>query len=499
MVFLFSPHSAAQAERQQPANAQDIKLPDESTPRELFYPRYSLREGYESRLSMMDNAQRPIDFTVSVHSLSGATVTSNKMTIRPSEELSIDVRDLLTSLNVDYRGDFLEGTLSINFKGRGNPLAGRMVIVGPHEQQNLGPVWSMGESGQEMLPPVLNTYWHDLGGTRDAWVTVSNISDQPAVGDVHLDVAGRRYSPAPLHFAPYQTHQLSVTEMLAALKMTAYQATLGGLSIVPRGRPTLVASGYMTDSETGAQTALGFPLPQKQPSSALHTTGIPIGRPTPDSPFAGFKDANFTPHLYLRNLLDAEQTVRLTVEVPTQNGAQLVNLAPFRLPAFTTLDVRLDDYYNELPLPLPFVSLRAAFNGPGGSVIGTVNVINETTGEVTPMGSANEGNGYAGSLASYWDFEDDTDFVVFLTNMGEKDCRVAFQIEAAGKEYMVPNVKLMPHETRWYSLRDVRDEQNPDPKGNLIPKDAAEGRLFYIRMDNAPMMGGVNQVPRIPK
>jgi hypothetical protein len=83
--------------------------------------------------------------------------------------------------------------------------------------------------------------------------------------------------------------------------------------------------------------------------------------------------------------------------------------------------------------------------------------------------------------------------------MGEKDCRVAFQIEAGGKEYVVPKVKLMPHETRWYSLRDLRDEQIPDARGNLIPKDAAEGRLFYIRMDNVPMMGGVNQVPRIPK
>ncbi|MBZ5670412.1 MAG: hypothetical protein LAO04_11860 [Acidobacteriia bacterium] len=499
MGVLSSPHSSARAEQQRPAAAQDRKLPDENTPRELFYPRYSLREGYESSLSMMDIAQRPIEFTVSVHSLSGATVTSNKMTIRPSEELTIDVRDLLADLNVDYRGDFLEGTLSINFKGKGNPLAGRMVIAGPHERQNIGPVWSMGEFGQDMLPPVLNNYWHDLGGTRDAWVTVSNMSSQPAVGDVHFDIAGKRYSPAPLRFAPYQTHQLSVTEILAALEITPYQATLGGLSIVPRGQPTLVASGYMTDSDTGAQTALDFPLPQKQPSSALHTTGIPIGRPTAGSPFAGFKDANFTPHLYLRNLLDAEQTVRLTVEVPTQNGAQLVNLAPFRLPAFTTLDVRLDDYYNELPLPLPFVSLRAAFNGPGGSVIGTVKVFNEATAQVTSIGSANEGNGYAGSLASYWGFDDDTDFVVFLTDMGEKDCRVAFQIESAGKEYIVPNVKLMPHETRWYSLRDLRDQQIPDLSGNMIPKDAVEGRLFYLRMDNVPMMGRVSKVPQIPK
>jgi hypothetical protein len=261
-----------------------------------------------------------------------------------------------------------------------------------------------------------------------------------------------------------------------------------------------VASGYISDPDTGAQTALDFPLPQKQPGTALHTTGIPLGRPTPDSPFAGFKDANFTPHFYLRNLLDGEQTITLTVEVPAPTGPQIIPLAPIHLAAFTTLDIPFDNYYNELPLPAPYVALRAAFSGPRGSVIGVVEDINETTGKVLPAGAANEWNGYAGSLASYWGFDEKSDFIVFFTNMDDKEfCRVAFRIEAGGVAYSVPNIKLTPHETRWYSLRDLRDQQVPDVRGHLIPKDATEGRLTYIRMDNVPMMGGVDLLPRIPK
>lgn len=243
-LLLASPtQSVAQApdQAQQPAGgAQTPKRPDENTPRELFYPRYSLREGYESKLYMMDRAPRPIDFTVSVHSLSGDSVTSKKMTIEPSKDLVIDIQELLTDLKVDYRGDFREGSLSINFTGPGNPLGGRMLVAGPNETQNIGPVWSMGEFGQSMIPPVLNTFWHGLGGTRDVLLTVNNVSSEPAVGDVHLDIAGKRYSPAPLEFAPYQTHQVSLTEMLVALKITAYQAPVGGMSIVPRGAPSLI-------------------------------------------------------------------------------------------------------------------------------------------------------------------------------------------------------------------------------------------------------------------
>jgi len=357
----------------------------------------------------------------------------------------------------------------------------------------------MGEFGQSTIPPVLNTFWHDLGGTRDVLLTVNNVSSEPAVGDVHLDIAGKRYSPAPLQFAPYQTHQISLTEMLAALKITAYQAPIGGMSIVPRGAPSLIAAGYISDSDTGAQTPLQFAAPQKQRGTALHTTGIPIGRPTADSPFAGYQNANFTPHFYLRNLLDTEQTMTLTVEVPAPGSPHLIPLTPLKLPGFTTLDIPLDKYYAELPLPLPLVALRATFPGPQGSVIGTVDVVNETTGEVIPMGASTEGNGYAASLASEWGIDEDTDFIVFFTDMGDKDCRVAFRIEAGGVAYDVPNVKLIPHETRWYSLRELRDNQIPDVRGHLIPKDATEGRLFYNRMDNVPMMGGVNSVSRIPQ
>lgn len=494
--------SVAQASNQAPPPAGGTpapKQPDENTPQELFYPRYSLREGYESRLYLMAHALRPLDFTVSVHSLSGDSVTSKKLTIEPAKELVIDIRELLTDLKVDYRGNFREGTLSIHFAGAGNSLGGRMLVEGPNETENIGPVWNMAEFGQSLIPPVLNTFWHDLGGTRDVLLTVNNVSSEPAVGDVHLDIAGKRYALAPLQFAPYQTHQVSLRELLAALQMTASQAPLGGMSIVPRGAPTLIASGYIADPDTGEQTAVLFPPPQKQRGSALHTTGIPIGRPTPDSPFAGYVDANFTPHFYLRNLLDTEQTITLSVEVPAAGSPQAVPLGAVKIPGFTTLDISLDKYYAQLPLPLPLVALRATFPGPQGSIIGTVDVVNETTGEIIPMGARTEGDEDAAQLASEWDFDEDTDFLVFFTNLGDQDCRVEFRLEAEGVEYVVPNVKLSPHETRWYSLRDLRDKQLPDAQGALIPKEATEGRLFYKRTDYVPMMGGVESVPRLPK
>jgi len=474
------------------------KPPDENTPRELVYPYYSLREGTESVLSMMDRAPRPVELTVAVHSQSGQTVVYPPKTIQPSEEVDIDVKKLLNDLNMDWRGDFLEGTLSIRFKGEGNPLGGRMIVTGPHESWNIGPVWRTGESGQNMVPAELDTLWWDLGGTRDVTMRVSNITPRAVVADLYLEFSGKQHKLAPLEFAPYQMKRLSVTELLNGMKLTAYHAPIGGLSIIPRGvTNALIAQGYITDAELGQQSGVEFPLPQLQAASALRATGVPIGPPSADSPFAGFKNGNFTPHLYLRNLLDSEQTVTVTVEFPGEEGPRLVPLPPLKLPGFTTQDIRLDSYYSYLSLPLPYCALRAQYNGPPGSVIGQLTVVNENNARVNSIRLDNEGNGYAGSLASYWGFDDDTDFLVFLTNAGDKDCHVGFKIEAGGVEYYLTNLKLSPHESKYINLRELRDRQQADFRGSVLPATVTEGRLMYIRGDNVPMIGRVASVPRI--
>jgi hypothetical protein len=473
-------------------------LPDENTPRELVYPCYSLREGTESVLRMTDRAPRPIEFRVAVHSQSGQTVVSPVKTIQPTEEVDVDVKKLLSDLNVDWRGDFLEGTLSVLFKGTGNPLGGRMSVTGPHETWNIGPVWSSGEYGQNMVPAELNTLWWDLGGTRDLAIRASNITPRAVAADLYLEFAGQRHKLAPLEFAPYQMKRLSVTELLNGMKLTAYQAPMGGLSITSRGAGNaLIAQGYITDAELGQQAQVQFPLPQLQRASALHATGVPIGPPSADSPFAGFKNGNFTPHLYMRNLLDSEQMITLTVEFPGDEGPRLVPLPPIKLPGFTTQDIRLDSYYNSLPLPLPYCALRVQYNGLPGSVIGQLTVINENNAKVIVIPLDNEGNGYAGSLASYWVIDDDTDFLVFLTNASDKRCSVGFKIEAGGVEYNLTRLKLSPRESKYINLRELRDKQEPDFRGSVLPARVTEGRLMYSRLDNAPLIGRVITVPRV--
>jgi hypothetical protein len=122
--------------------------------------------------------------------------------------------------------------------------------------------------------------------------------------------------------------------------------------------------------------------------------------------------------------------------------------------------------------------------------------VNENSGKASEILVVNEGNGYAGSLAAYWGFDGDTDFVAFLTNMGDRHCRVGFRIETSGVVYYLTKLELLRRETQVISLRELRDKQQPDFRGTVIPANAVEGRLFYNRVENVPMMGRVTVVPR---
>lgn len=276
--------------------------------------------------------------------------------------------------------------------------------------------------------------------------------------------------------------------MLGEFKVSPAQAPEGGISIIPRSpTPALIAQGQITDPVTGFSTTLNFPLPELQLASALHASGVPIGVPSHDSPFAGL--GLFIPHVIVRNLASAAQTVAITVEYPGEEGPAQAALAPVGLEPYSTREISLASALGLLPTALPFCSLRIHYSGPPGSVIGEVSSIEQKGDLVIDSRLANEGDGWAGSGSHPWRLDAETDSVLFLTNMGEQEVPVLFRMHAGGVTFFLTDLRLGPRETRAIDLRKLRDEQKPDFMGNVIPANATDGSVSWIRADLVPVMG----------
>jgi hypothetical protein len=462
--------------------------PHETQPREIDFPYYSLRDGFSSTVFLVSDSPKPLDFVMAVRGLSGQTVLAPAMTIQPQEKLSIDLRKLLSDAGADLSGDFGEGSVAIYFNGTIMPLAGQLTMTDPARGLILESEMVDNSPSLGLLPNQLNGLWWGIGAGRDARIMVSNTSADSVLADVYLDVLGERHSGDLLQFAPHETKVLSITKLLAGMKLSSASAPEGGISIIARGnKPTLIAQGKITDSATGFSTSLNFLDPSLQLASALHASGVPIGIPAKGSPFAG--TGTFVPHVIVRNLDAAPQAVTLTIESPAQDGPQQTVLPPLPLAPYATNDISLDSVSGLLPLPLPFCSIRIQYSGPPGSVVGEVSSIEVKGDLVIDSRLANEGDGWAGSGAHPWHLDEETESILFLTNMGDKEVPIGFMVTAQDVHYYLTKLRLAPHETKAIDLRKLRDAQEPGYEGVTIPAGATDGSVNWVRADNVPVMG----------
>jgi hypothetical protein len=162
-------------------------------------------------------------------------------------------------------------------------------------------------------------------------------------------------------------------------------------------------------------------------------------------------------------------------------------LAPVALDGYATKDLPLDTALGLLPLP--YCSIRIQYSGLPGSAMAEVSSIEARGDLVIDSLVANEGDGWHGSGAHPWHLDEETESILFLTNMGDRECPIGFQLQAGGIHYHVVDLSLRAHETKAIDLRKLRDQQKPDFRGNKIPADATDGAVNWIRLDNLPVMG----------
>ncbi|MBZ5668825.1 MAG: hypothetical protein LAO04_03750 [Acidobacteriia bacterium] len=285
--------------------------------------------------------------------------------------------------------------------------------------------------------------------------------------------------------------------------------------------PRLAAQGKMLDATTGFSTTMHFPSPQLETASALHAVGVPVGKPSKDSPFAGL--GYFTPHVVVRNLLSTPQMAVVTVEYPSAPGwdshakrkrpddqsdsseAAAANpgdftgqlpLAPLTVAAYSTEDISLDSILGQLPQALPYVSIRIQHSGAPGSMVAEVSSVEQQKDLVVDAKVQNEGNGWAGSGGNPWHLDKDTESYEFLTNMGDKPVRIGFKVWADGQIFYLGSLELVPHETRMIDLRKLRDAQGTDLEKHQIPAGATDGSVLWLRLDNVPVMGRLAVITR---
>jgi hypothetical protein len=173
-----------------------------------------------------------------------------------------------------------------------------------------------------------------------------------------------------------------------------------------------------------------------------------------------------------------------------------LSLGPFPVAAYTSADFSLAAAPAQLPLPLPYCSIRIQHSGMPGSVQAQVTSVESKSNLIVDGHVQNEGNGWAGSGGNPWHLDNDTESYAFLANMGDKPARIGYRVWADGQNYFLDSLELLPHETRMIDLRRLRDAQEADFLKHTIHAGATDGSVLWIRLDNVPVMGRVAEITR---
>ncbi len=153
-------------------------------------------------------------------------------------------------------------------------------------------------------------------------------------------------------------------------------------------------------------------------------------------------------------------------------------LPPFVLGPYGTKDFSLDAVMGQLQEPLPFCSIRIQYSGAPGTAIAEVSSIEVKGDLVIDSRLANEGDGWAGSGGHPWHLDEETESILFLTNMEDQKSDIGFEAQADRVHFYLTRLTLAPHETRAIDLRKLRDAQKPDFRENTIPAGATDGSFF---------------------
>ena len=147
-------------------------------------------------------------------------------------------------------------------------------------------------------------------------------------------------------------------------------------------------------------------------------------------------------------------------------------------------------------MPIAFCTIRIQYSGAPGSLIAQVSSVDERQDLVVDARTMNEGDGWAGSGANPWHLDKNTESILFLSDEGTMPARIGLSVTAGGVTYYLTELSLAPGETRAMDIRQLRDMQKPDFKGHVIPRNASDGSVTWIRLDDVPVSGRVMVISR---
>ncbi len=433
-----------------------------------------------STLTLNNNQSEATDVKITFYNSKGEPFRLAPISLPGLQISRFSVRELTK----EARGNFKSGNAQVFYHGPGMGVTGQITVTSVKEHLSFesGPTEAMMFSSTTLDGIV----WLPDEKTR-ASIAITNTSSSPITV-----TAGSGRSPQirqkAVTLGPRETQVLDLGEFIdgrkdapaAALVKLTHSGAVGDL----------IMTGFALNEKTGFACNINFIDRSTSVSNHLAGAHFRFGPAPPEERFPA--GTTFRPPLVIANAGDLSSGVKIAVDYTINAVARRVELAPITL---APQEVRQIDLAREMERwgVVGFVDnagLDIDYTGAAGSVIGRLTSV-DTTGDYsfeTPIKDPLAGmNRVSGSHP--WRLDQGYNTILHLKNTIGQEVNAIVQLRFKSGTYNPELIKLAPYQTVALDIKQMRDAQQNDIRGGVIPKDVTSGQVIWYERTLGSLIG----------
>jgi hypothetical protein len=354
--------------------------------------------------------------------------------------------------------------------------------------------------------------WWRATPSAETLVALQNTSGKDVKIDTVMTVAGQAVVARPIQLPPYGATLVSVADLVRKRdRALLHREQSGTLRFVnPEGEASMIGMLVQVDPARRFSLPLHMQNLRERKSTMLQTAGFPVGkRPLHDR---SRKTGNFHPKVLLANYSDQDMTilVRVLEENPVSaevmaaadtpvpeselNLGRSFDLAPVVLsPSATRVLDLLQVLDNEgINLVGSIAAAELSHSGLPGELFAEVVSLSDNLSYVFHDPVIDEAKVPTFLTSVSFDLSDDRNKVLTMRNLGEDPVLANYVLyfETSGGVERYHAVRFMPaHSLTLLDLRSIRDNQEPDLYGSVLPVDLTFGHVA-VSSEEAKVIAG---------
>jgi hypothetical protein len=470
--------SAASNVRQESQTCSSCKLPAED---HFLNFAYFVESGdLTSTLALNNNTRDPQDVRLTIFNHQGDLFQLPPLSLPAQQTSRFSLHDLLK----DAKGDFNSGNLRVFYHAMAMGVTGQVTVTSAKHRYSFDsyPTEAMMFASTRLdgilwLPDKRTEASVALTNTASTALTVTISSGQDP-----------RKQEKNIALNPRETSVVNLREFVAE-PVRGPSATL--LSLTHNGAPgDLITTGFALNDQSGFASNLLFVDRATATSSKLAGAHVRIGQAAASDGFPA--GTTFSAPLVVANPSDLPSEAHVAVDYTIDAAPHRVELAPFTLAA---QEIKQIDLARELARrgvsgPVDEAGVDISYSGHAGDVIGRLTSV-DGSGDYTfdvpikdPLAGINRvGGGYP------WRLDQGYITILHLKNTIDKAVTAIVQVRYEGGNYNPELIKLAPYQTVAIDIRKLRDSQQKDIRGRVMPKDVTSGQVIWYERELGSLIG----------